>query len=77
VVPTGEAQDGFWISYQNRAEAALEESQAPVPRQITNGDEQRYPNFIGNFSKGLPHNALPLPVETSQFTSMPTRTPAC
>ncbi len=26
--------------------------------QLTNGDEQLYPNLIGNFSKGLPHNSL-------------------
>jgi hypothetical protein len=39
-------------------EAALTERQAPIPRQITNGDEQRFPNFIGNYSKGLPHNAI-------------------
>ncbi|MEZ6197085.1 MAG: vanadium-dependent haloperoxidase [Planctomycetota bacterium] len=25
---------------------------------VNNGDEALYPNFIGNFSKGLPHNAL-------------------
>jgi hypothetical protein len=32
--------------------------QIPTPTQITNGDEQKYPNFIGNFSKRLPHNAI-------------------
>ena len=30
----------------------------PVPIQTTNGDEQNYSKFIGNFSKGLPHNAI-------------------
>jgi hypothetical protein len=45
-------------SYQNRVDAALAETRVPIPRQITNGDEQRYPNFIGNYSKGLPHNAI-------------------
>jgi len=45
-------------SYQNRVQAARAETRIPVPRQISNGDEQRYPNFIGNFSKGLPHNAI-------------------
>ena len=30
----------------------------PMPVQTTNGDEQNYPNFIGNFSKGLPHNKI-------------------
>jgi hypothetical protein len=45
-------------SYQNRVDAALAETRVPIPRQITSGDEQRYPNFIGNYSKGLPHNAI-------------------
>ena len=45
-------------SYENRVQAARAETKIPVPRQITNGDERRYPNFIGNFSKGLPHNSL-------------------
>jgi hypothetical protein len=45
-------------SYQNRVQAARAETNIPVPNQITNGDEQNYPNFIGNYSKGLPHNAI-------------------
>ena len=45
-------------SYEMREAAARAESQVPVPKQTTNGDEQRYPNFIGNFSKGLPHGAI-------------------
>jgi hypothetical protein len=34
------------------------EAQVPIPTQITNGDEQIYPHFIGNYSKGLPHNTI-------------------
>ncbi|MBI4517546.1 MAG: vanadium-dependent haloperoxidase [Deltaproteobacteria bacterium] len=30
----------------------------PLPSHSTNGDEARYPNRIGNYSKGLPHNSL-------------------
>jgi membrane-associated phospholipid phosphatase len=45
-------------SYENRVRAARAETRVPVPRQITNGDERRYLSFIGNFSKGLPHNNL-------------------
>jgi len=30
----------------------------PTPPQISNGDEARYPNFIGNYSQGLPHNSI-------------------
>jgi hypothetical protein len=45
-------------SYQIREEAARSESRVAIPRQTSNGDEERYPNFIGNFSKGLPHSAI-------------------
>src|SRR4029077_1674246 len=47
-------------SYEIREQAARAETKVPVPRQITNGDEQRYSNsnFIANFSKGLPHNSF-------------------
>ena len=45
-------------SFQNRVNAARAELNVPVPPQITNGDEQRYPNRIGNFSKGLLHNNI-------------------
>jgi hypothetical protein len=44
-------------SFQIRLEAAEAESKVPIPPQITNRDEQNYPNFIGNFHKGLPHNS--------------------
>lgn len=45
-------------SYRIRHTAAIEERKIPVPRQISNGDEARYPNFIGNYSQGLPHNSI-------------------
>jgi hypothetical protein len=45
-------------SYQIRHKAAIDERKIPVPRQISNGDETRYPNFIGNYSQALPHNAI-------------------
>jgi membrane-associated phospholipid phosphatase len=45
-------------AFQIRLEAAQAEAAVAVPRQITNGDESRYPNFIANFSKGLPHNDI-------------------
>jgi hypothetical protein len=45
-------------SYRIRHRAALEERKVPVPPQIANGDEERYPNFIGNYSQGLPHNSI-------------------
>lgn len=45
-------------SFQIRVRAASEEREVRVPSSPTNGDEERYSNFIGNFSKGLPHNSL-------------------
>jgi membrane-associated phospholipid phosphatase len=45
-------------AFQIRLEAAQAEARVPIPRQVTNGDESRYPNFIANFSKGLPHNGI-------------------
>jgi hypothetical protein len=45
-------------SYRIRKDAAMAERKVPTPRQISNGDETRYPNFIGNYSQGLPHNSI-------------------
>ncbi len=45
-------------SLQLRRDVALEEFKVPVPRHRNNGDEERYPNRIGSFSKGLVHNRL-------------------
>lgn len=38
-----------------RLDAAQEEHAVRTPIQVTNGDEARYPHFIGSYSKGLPH----------------------
>ncbi len=43
-------------SYRIRVTAAQNERDAPAVDHIDNGDEQLYPNHIGNYSKGLPHN---------------------
>jgi len=45
-------------SYQIRVAAAEAERNIPTPRQINNGDERRYDNFIGNYSQGLPHDSI-------------------
>ena len=45
-------------SYRLRQRAALAERDIPTPRHIPNGDEKLYPNFIGNYSQGLPHNSI-------------------
>ncbi|MBV9344685.1 MAG: vanadium-dependent haloperoxidase [Gammaproteobacteria bacterium] len=41
-----------------RIDAADAQFSVDEPRQINNGDERRYDNFIGNYSQGLPHDSL-------------------
>jgi len=41
-----------------RVDAAKAELRLRVPNEVTNGDEARFPNYIGNFSKGLAHNTI-------------------
>jgi hypothetical protein len=43
-------------AYQLRVDAARRERDLGIPEHRANGDEERYPNRIGNFSKTLPHN---------------------
>lgn len=43
-------------AYKIRVDAAERERKLPVPKHLTNGDEDRYPTRIGNFTKTLPHN---------------------
>jgi hypothetical protein len=45
-------------SYRIRMRAASAERSVRTPPQISNGDEARYSNFIGNYSQGLPHNSI-------------------
>ena len=45
-------------SFQLRKSAAFAEREVPRPHQVSNGDERRYPNFIGNYSQGLPHDSV-------------------
>src|SRR5262245_7415476 len=45
-------------AYQIRLDAAQTEMQQSLPPHPDNGDETRYPNKIGSYSKGLPHNNL-------------------
>lgn len=40
-----------------RTRAATQELAVPIPAHPDNDDEERYPNRIGSFTKGLPHNA--------------------
>jgi hypothetical protein len=41
-----------------RRDAAIFQRDRPLQTSMSNGDEQLYPNRIGSFSKGLPHNNL-------------------
>jgi hypothetical protein len=45
-------------AFQVRLRAAERQRAKPVVVQPTNGDEERYPNRIANYSKCLPHNDL-------------------
>ncbi|MFZ0037858.1 MAG: hypothetical protein WAK91_10575, partial [Candidatus Acidiferrales bacterium] len=56
-------------SFNNRVSAAQTEFQVATPVEITNGDETRYPNLIGNYSKGLAHNSIG-EVESASYASL-------
>jgi hypothetical protein len=43
--------------YEIRTQAAYSHLLEEIPKHVSNGDENRYPNRIGNFSKGLPHDS--------------------
>lgn len=45
-------------AYSLRVQSAVIQKIAPLPTHTNNGDEDRYLNRIGNYSKGLPHNSL-------------------
>lgn len=53
----------------NRVNAAQAEFNLPIPTQITNGDESRYANRIGSYSKGLVHNSIG-EVDPASFASL-------
>ncbi|HEV3456554.1 MAG TPA: vanadium-dependent haloperoxidase [Thermoanaerobaculia bacterium] len=44
-------------SYRMRTSVARSEFLIPPQANVANGDEQRYPNFLGNYHKALPHNS--------------------
>src|SRR5918996_5690655 len=45
-------------AYQIRRQAALAEHNLGPFHHLSNGDEERYANRIGNFSKTMRHNAI-------------------
>jgi hypothetical protein len=47
-----------WHAYRLRWDAAIANSNLPLPAYPTHGDEAAYPSTIASFTKGLPHNTL-------------------
>lgn len=45
-------------AFQVRVDAAEDERNIPIPDHPCNGDEELYPNFIGNYTKGLLHDSV-------------------
>jgi hypothetical protein len=56
-------------AYQLRLRAAERERQTPLPAHPDNGDDERFPNKIASFTKGLPHNQLG-EVEPNAYTAL-------
>src|SRR5271154_6668748 len=56
-------------SYTNRVNAAQVELNVRTPNEVTNGDENRFPNHIGNYSKGLVHNGIG-EVDSASYASL-------
>jgi hypothetical protein len=52
-----------------RVGAAQAELNVRVPDEVTNGDERRFPNYIGNYSKGLVHNGIG-EVDSASYASL-------
>jgi hypothetical protein len=51
-------QSRRWQAYRVRRDAAIAQSNLPLPTYPTNDDETAYPTRIASFTKGLPHNDL-------------------
>ena len=59
VSPPGGVQNGRVLqSFENRVLAATQEALIPVPPHTTNGDETRYADKSGSYSKGLLQDGL-------------------
>jgi hypothetical protein len=56
-------------AYKVRVDAAKSQRDRPAVTHPVNGDETRFPKRIGNYSKGLPHNALG-EVDASAYSSL-------
>lgn len=58
VEPADRAANRFMKSYKCRVEAAKLAQSRPLVFHLPNGDDDRYPNKIGSYTKGFPHNQL-------------------
>jgi hypothetical protein len=58
VIGPANAEQRRQQAYKVRHEAALFQKHRPLPDQPCNEDEELYPNKIGSYSKGIPHNSL-------------------
>lgn len=45
-------------AYEFRKNTAMYYKNLPLVDHVDNGDDTRYPNYIGSYSKGMPHNSL-------------------
>jgi hypothetical protein len=54
--PTAASTSRHAASYRVRTGVARTQFLIPPQANVANGDEQRYPNYLGNYHKGLPHN---------------------
>ncbi len=55
--------------FNARVNAAQAELNLRVPNQVSNGDENRFPNRIGSYSKGLVHNSIG-EVDSASYASL-------
>lgn len=58
VEPSDMSANRYMKSYKCRIEAAKMARNRPLVFHVTNGDEDRYANKIGSYTKALPHNQL-------------------
>lgn len=58
------------VSFKIRKNAALDERNRGVVDHETNGDENEYPNRIGNFSKTLPHDSVTGEVDPDAYDAL-------
>ena len=58
VEPRSYSSNRFMKAYKCRMDAAKMARSRPLVMHLNNGDDDRYANKIGSYSKGLPHNRL-------------------